>query len=206
MGVGLVSDDAVRAAPRLSAGPSSGHSDVIDQRQELRIVAGLARGEPHRKWPSPTVDAEVGFGAPPSAGATQRMVLGLRPPKPVIRPCPLCAPGAPQRRAGELWPRWSRSRPPTPGPRLRERGPAARAAPDPRCRPWPTGRNATRPSARQGNRWAGPATAIRSGTASRSPRGPDDDHSTAHRAAACDREVAVRSEPTSHLTTTRCAT
>jgi hypothetical protein len=31
----------------------------------------------------------VGLGAPPAAGAPQRVVVGFRPPRRVIRPCPL---------------------------------------------------------------------------------------------------------------------
>jgi len=141
VGVSLVGDDAVRAASRRSTDPSGGDPDVVDQRQELRIVAGLARGEPHREGSSPAVDAEVVLGAPPASGATQRVVLGLRGSKPVIRPCPLWGSGALRRHADVPWPRWSRPRRPTPSPRPRGPGPAARATPDPRCRPWPTGRN-----------------------------------------------------------------
>lgn len=89
MGVGLVSDDAVRATTWAAADASGGDADVIDQGQELWVVAGLAWGEPHREWTSPSVNTEVGLGAPPTAGSAQRVVVGLRPPRPVIRPCPL---------------------------------------------------------------------------------------------------------------------
>ena len=205
MRVGLVRDHAVRPTPRATTAPGCGDPDVVDQRQQLGVVASLSRGEPHRERASAPVDTEVGLGAPPTSGATQGVVVGFRPRNPVIRPCPLWRWCVLRRRAGVPAPRWSRPRPPTPDPRPRAPDPAAPPAPGPRCRPWPSGRNATRRSARKGNHAAGPATATRSGIANRSPRPPADGHSTAHPAAAHDPAAAARSGPTSHRSTAKCA-
>jgi hypothetical protein len=47
MGVGLVCDDAVRATPWATAEPGGGDADVVDQWHQLRVVSGVAGGEPH---------------------------------------------------------------------------------------------------------------------------------------------------------------
>lgn len=206
MRIGLVGNHPVRAAPRATTDPGCGDVDVIDQRQELWIIPSLSRGEPHRERSSAPVDTEVGLGAPSTSGATQRVVVGLRPPSPVIRPCPLWCSCVHQQHADAPAQRWSRPKPPTPSPRPRGPDPAAPRAPGPRCHPWPSGRNATRPSAKKGNPSASPATASPFGTASRSPRPLDGGHSIAHRDAARDLAAAARSWPTSHLKTASCVT
>src|SRR3954451_6865915 len=88
MGVGLVRDDAVGSTSSTSADPSGRHGDVVDQRQELRVVAGLTRREPNRKRASAAVDTEVGLRAPPTPGSTQRVIGRLRPQNLVIPPSP----------------------------------------------------------------------------------------------------------------------
>ncbi len=162
MGVRLVRYDAVRSTSWASPDPSGRNPDVVDQRQQLRVVTGLAGREPHRQRTTPPVNTEVGLGAPATAGPAQRVVDGLRPQDPVIRPSPLCGSCALRQRAGVPWPPWSRSRPPTPNRPPRARDLVVRPAPDPRFHPWPNGRNATRPFARKGNPSEGHATASRS--------------------------------------------
>src|SRR3954451_21880535 len=89
MGVGLVRDDAVGSTSWTSADPSGRHGDVVDPRQELRVVAGLTRREPNRERPSTAIDTEVGLRAPPTSGSTQRVIRRLRPQNLVIPPSPL---------------------------------------------------------------------------------------------------------------------
>jgi hypothetical protein len=205
MGVGLVCDDAVRSRSGPSTGPSGRHADVVDQRQELRVVAGLTRRDPNREGASAAVDTEVGLGAPPTPGSTQRVIGGLRPQNLVIPPSPLGNACVLRRHAGAPSPRWSRPRPPTPGRRRHAPDLEAQPAHGPRSRPWPTGRTATRPSARKGNSSAGPATATRSETANKSPRPPVGDHSSIHLAAAYDPAATAQSWPTSRQSTSKFA-
>ena len=70
-----------------------------------------------------------------------------------------------------------------------------------RCRPWPTGPNATRPSARKGNPPAGRATGNRCETSNRSLPRPHDARSSRRPVAASGPAAAVRYGTTSHRST-----
>src|SRR5690242_16646387 len=75
-GVGLVGQDPVGSLPR-PAGSGSGHPDRVEDGDQLGTVAVLPGGEQERQHPAALVDRGVGLGAPPAAGAAQRMVFGF---------------------------------------------------------------------------------------------------------------------------------
>ena len=58
-GVGLVREKGIGAF----AGPAPrGHRDLVQQRDQLRVVTGLATGQAHRQRPTGTVDGHVHLG------------------------------------------------------------------------------------------------------------------------------------------------
>ena len=52
-------------------GPVSAHADLVEQREQLRVVPGLARGEDHRHRQSATVDREVDLAGQSAAGPSE---------------------------------------------------------------------------------------------------------------------------------------
>jgi len=197
VGVSLVRQHALRSAADPSPGAAAKDPYQVQHGQQLRIVTTLTGRDEHRQRPPTSVDAHVRPGGPPSTGATQTMIIGLSAQIRVIRPKPLCAPFVPQSRADVPARWWSPPTPATSTQLRRAPHPAEPQATGPRCRPWPTGRNATKPFARRGNPTASHAKVSRSETATRSPRRWAGDRSTDHLASAPCPEVAARPGPTS---------
>ena len=74
MRVGLVGDDVVRPLARTPwAGPR--YRDVLQQRQQLWVVASLARGEPNRDRQPASVDSEVDLAGQSSSGPPNPFAL-----------------------------------------------------------------------------------------------------------------------------------
>src|SRR5512133_3240984 len=82
MGVGLVGQHPLRSFPG-PPGPVPAHADLVEQREQLRVVRGLARGEDHRHRQSATVDREVDLAGQSAAGPSEGFSLdreGFDPP------------------------------------------------------------------------------------------------------------------------------
>jgi len=143
---------AGRHTDSLAAGPGAGpprafpgDADLVHQRDELRAVTMLARGEDIGDRAAPPVRDQVNLGGQPAAGPAQPL-----PPRPgsprvlVIRPCPP-RPVPPARhggrrpRAGARAPRWNPSSPSSPCPLPRRTQPAARPGSAPTSRPAASG-------------------------------------------------------------------
>ena len=74
MGVGPVGDDESRAGTRPSRSPGA-PDQVIEQRQQLGIVTGLALGQPQRAGPAAGVDGQVQLGGQTASGAAQAFAV-----------------------------------------------------------------------------------------------------------------------------------
>lgn len=70
MGVGPVGDHPLRSAAR-AAGTATSHRHLRQQRQQLRIVAGLPGGEQHGDWQAAPVDGQVQLGGQSAAGTPE---------------------------------------------------------------------------------------------------------------------------------------
>jgi hypothetical protein len=151
--------------PWASTEPRRWDTDVVDQRQQLRVVAGPPGCQPDRQRTTAAVDAEMGLGTPATAGATQgrgrraQAAGSCDSTEPPVRPSGVPAACWCARATVEstetthsrsatacAWPCNSRS--------TRSQVPSLA-----------TGRNATRPSATTGNLSVDRATASRSGKA-----------------------------------------
>jgi hypothetical protein len=183
----------------------------------------------HRQRPAPLVRGQVDFGCQPAARSTQRLPAAaidlVRRRILVIRWCPLCSArpskrpprprqrtrpqaGPPSHRSGRSWVHPQRddapgspSSRPTPAIRRRRRRcrAAARARPDPRSHRPTRFDDARTRSATTRMSPADPATANRSGSATRSRSPPAGAVSTADPAGPCARQEATApTTPTAH--------
>ena len=74
MGVGHVGDDEVGPGARPSRSPGT-PDQVIEQRQQLGIVAGLTFGQPQRPRSAAGVHGQVQLGGQPTSGAAQAFAV-----------------------------------------------------------------------------------------------------------------------------------
>ena len=70
MGVGLVGQHPLRLATR-PAGPVAPDRDLIEQRQQLRIVPGLTRRQNDRHREASPVDGQVDLAGQSAAGPSE---------------------------------------------------------------------------------------------------------------------------------------
>jgi hypothetical protein len=77
VGVGLIRDQHVRLLPR-PARPTIVYPDAVQQRKQVRIVAGLTGGQQDRQRPAPTVDSEVDLRCQSAPRAAQRLTVTRR--------------------------------------------------------------------------------------------------------------------------------
>lgn len=80
MRVRLVRDHRLRSVPRTSQ-PVPSDANAVQQRNQLRVVSRLARGEKEPRRQAPPVRGQVDFGAQPAANrpSPSRRRRGLRP-------------------------------------------------------------------------------------------------------------------------------
>ncbi len=160
----------------------AGRGVVVEQRQQLGVVAGLSGGQPDRDGGFPLIGQGVNLGGEPAARAADRAIVGLIGSFLVIRQGPLgraCQSVRPRNvdaparssnppTAASRCPRPSRHRtriPPQPGRTSRRR-----------CRPRTIGDAASTPFATVRNQLAGPAMGYPCGIATRSLPLSDDGH------------------------------
>jgi hypothetical protein len=74
--------------PARAGGPAAGDRDLIEQRQQLRVVVGLPGGEPDGHGQPAAVDGQVQLGGQPAAGAPE----GLPVDREVLDPLRAAAP------------------------------------------------------------------------------------------------------------------
>jgi hypothetical protein len=90
MGVSLIGQQQVRAL----AGPTAGRpadGDGIQDREQVRVVPGLALAEQDGQRPATAVNGQMNLGAQPAPGAAQRLPGRYR--NPGRRGLPGCRPG-----------------------------------------------------------------------------------------------------------------
>ena len=180
MRVGAVGRDPDLAGPTTGVPPTV----QVQQRHQLRIVAGLAGREDHRDRAGPLVGQGMNLGRQSAPGSAQR----------VVSSCNRCCPLGPDRSSRRL-PRWRSC-----GPRLRVDGPAQRRNNRQYLDDGVSDGAATFGSGvSDTTRSADPATASRFGIASRSPQASRGDRSTAGRADLRRAASAARPPPRPHL-------
>ena len=74
MGVGLVGQHPLRPFSG-SAATLTADVDLVEQREQLRVVPGLARSQDHRHRQSAAVDREVDLAGQPAAGSSEGFSL-----------------------------------------------------------------------------------------------------------------------------------
>ena len=189
----------------------------VEQRHQLRIVAGLTRGQDHRDRAAPLVGQRVNLGGQTTSGATQCVISRFNRQIRVVRRCPLCPPRSSRRppgrwscgrrrHAGAPAPRWSQ--PTTAGQRRQSRGrqgtrPTSQpSGPGHRSHRLTSGNAEPTRSANGPVPAADPATANRCGNASKSPPTPPGERSTVGHAAlrwpATTAQPQPRTHPRSH--------
>src|SRR5204863_7134775 len=74
VGIALIGYEHVRAFTG-PAGPRTVHRDRVQHRDQLRVVAALARGEQNRQRSASPVDREVDLRAQPAPGPADRLAV-----------------------------------------------------------------------------------------------------------------------------------
>src|SRR3954452_19329785 len=74
MGVGLVGQHPIRASARTS-GSVPADRDLVEQREQLWVVPGLARGQDDRHWEAAAVDGEVDLAGQPASRSSEGFAL-----------------------------------------------------------------------------------------------------------------------------------
>jgi hypothetical protein len=75
--IALVGDQHVRPLPR-QARTAVVHPDRIQDRQQLRVVTGLARCQPDRQRPATAIDRQMDLRTQPAAGPADRLTIRRR--------------------------------------------------------------------------------------------------------------------------------
>src|SRR5512140_623983 len=187
-GVGLIAHRGGGPGTRPSLAPAA-DGQLVHQRDELRAIAVLARGQDAGDGAAAPVGDQVNLGGQPAAGAAQRLppgrggrrilVIRQRPPWPV----PRAGCGGRRPRAGGRAPPWNRRSPPSPCPRPHHSQPAAGPGSWPRSHPATSGDAGYRPSSNAQTPPADHATGTPPGSGRRSRRSPSGDRPTGHPAA-----------------------